>query len=61
MYLKILSVLVVSCKYLSVRPSVSNANVSGPYLLYYLRQESQIWFMDASLDDRVLHTVLDSL
>ena len=27
--------------------------VSGAYLLYYLRQESQIWCVDASWNDKV--------
>ena len=32
--------------------------VFRPYLLYYLRWESQICFMDTSLDADALHTIL---
>ena len=32
--------------------------VSGDYLLYYLRQESQFWCMNASWDDGVSGTIL---
>ena len=35
--------------------------VSGVYLLYYLRQESQIWCGDASWDDKVSRTIIRSL
>ena len=35
--------------------------VSGAYLLYYLRQESQIWCEDASWDDKVSRTIIGSL
>ena len=35
--------------------------VSRAYLLYYLRQESQIWCVDASWDDEVSHTIIGSL
>ena len=35
--------------------------VSGAYLLYYLRLESQIWCVDASWDDKVSHTITRSL
>ena len=35
--------------------------VSGAYLLYYLRQESQIWCVDASWDDEVSRTIIWSL
>ena len=35
--------------------------VSGAYLLYYLRWESQIWCVDASWDDKVSHTIIGSL
>ena len=35
--------------------------VSGAYLLYYLRQESQIWCVDASWDDEVSRTIIGSL
>ena len=35
--------------------------VSGAYLLYYLRLESQIWCVDASWDDKVSHTINWSL
>ena len=35
--------------------------VFGAYFLYYLRQESQIWWVDASLDDGVPRTIIRSL
>ena len=35
--------------------------VSGAYLLYYLRWESQIWCVDASWDDEVSCTIIGSL
>ena len=35
--------------------------LSGAYLLYYLRQESQIWCVDASWDDEVSCTIIGSL
>ena len=35
--------------------------VSGAYLLYYLRQGSQIWCVDASWDDEVSRTIIGSL
>ena len=35
--------------------------VSGAYLLYHLRQESQIWCVDASLDDKVFRTIIGLL
>ena len=35
--------------------------VSGAYLLYYLRWESQIWCVDASCDDEVSRTIIGSL
>ena len=35
--------------------------VSGAYLLYYLREESQIWCVDASWDDQVSRTIIGSL
>ena len=35
--------------------------VSGAYLLYYLREESQIWCVDASWDDKVSRTIIGSL
>ena len=35
--------------------------VSGAYLLYYLRQESEIWCKNASWDDKVLRTIIGSL
>ena len=35
--------------------------MSGAYLLYYLRQESQIWCVDESWDDEVSHTIIGSL
>ena len=31
--------------------------MSGAYLLYYLRKESQIWCVDASWDDEVWRTI----
>ena len=40
---------------------VSRIIVSRPYLLYYLRQEYQIWDMDASLDGGVSLTISGSL
>ena len=35
--------------------------VSGAYLLYYLRLESQIWCVGASWNDEVSHTIIGSL
>ena len=35
--------------------------VYGAYFLYYLRLESQIWCVDASLDDEVSRTRIGSL
>ena len=35
--------------------------VSGAYLSYYLRQESQILCVDASWDDKVSRTIIESL
>ena len=35
--------------------------VSGVYLLYYLRLESQIWCVDASWNDKVRRTINKSL
>ena len=35
--------------------------VSGAYLLYYMKQESQIWCVDASWDDKVPRTIIGSL
>ena len=35
--------------------------VSEAYLLYYLKQESRIWFVDASWDDEVSCTIIGSL
>ena len=35
--------------------------VSGAYLIYYLRVESQIWCKDASLDVDMLYTIFRSL
>ena len=35
--------------------------VSGAYLLYYLREECQIWCVDASWDDKVSRTIFGSL
>ena len=35
--------------------------VSIAYLLYYLRKESQIWCVGASLDDKVTRTIIRSL
>ena len=35
--------------------------VSGAYLLYYLRLESQIWCVDASWNDKVSRTIIGSL
>ena len=37
---------------------VSRIIVSGAYLLYYLMKESQIWCVDSSWDDGVVHTTL---
>ena len=42
----------------SARPSCF---VSGAYLLYSLRQESQIWCVDASLEGEVSSTTFRSL
>ena len=35
--------------------------MSGAYLFYYLRQESQIWCVDAFWDDEVSPTIIGSL
>ena len=35
--------------------------MSGAYLLYYLRKESQVWCVDASWNDKVSHTIIGSL
>ena len=35
--------------------------MSGAYLLYYLRWESQIWCVDASWDDKLSLTIIKSL
>ena len=35
--------------------------VSGAYLLYYLRKEFQIWFVDASWVDEMSRTIIGSL
>ena len=37
---------------------VSRIILSGAYLLYYLKSESQIWYIDASLDGDVSLTFL---
>ena len=37
---------------------ISRIIVSGAYLIYYLREESQICCMDTSLDANVSHTIL---
>ena len=36
---------------------VSRIMVAGEYSMYYLREESQIWCMDASLDADMSHTI----
>ena len=36
---------------------ISTIIVSGAYLIYYLREESQICCMDTSLDADVSHTI----
>ena len=33
--------------------------VSGAYLVYYLREESHIWCMDAFFDVHMSYTILD--
>ena len=38
-----------------------NCMKSGAYILYSLRKEFQIWFVNASLDDGVSHTIFGSL
>ena len=40
---------------------ISTIIVSGVYLIYYLREESQIWCMDTSLDADVWQTIFRSL
>ena len=40
---------------------ISTIIVSGAYLLYYLREESQIYCMDTSLDADMSHTIFRSL
>ena len=37
---------------------ISRVIVSGAYLLYYLREESQIRCLDASFDADMSHTIL---
>ena len=37
---------------------VSRIIVSGAYLLYYLMQESQIWYLDSTWDGRVVYSIL---
>ena len=37
---------------------ISRIIVLGAYLIYYLREESQIYCMDTSLDVDVSHTIL---
>ena len=36
---------------------ISRIMLSGAYLVYYLREESEICFMDASLDADISHTI----
>ena len=38
---------------------VSRIIVSGAYLLYYLRNESQIWLVVSSWDGGVVQSILD--
>ena len=45
----------------SIRPSLHPAFVSGPYLLYSLRKEFQIWLVDTSWDGGVSRTIFGSL
>ena len=40
---------------------ISTIIVSGAYLIYYLREESQICCMETSLDADVSHTIFRSL
>ena len=40
---------------------ISSIIVSGVYLMYYLREESQIWCKDASVDADMLRSILGSL
>ena len=40
---------------------ISRIILSGAYLIYYLREESQICCMDTSLDADVLHSICRSL
>ena len=40
---------------------ISRIIVSGAYLVYYLREESQIWCMDISLDADMSHTIFRSM
>ena len=40
---------------------ISRIILSGAYLIYYLREESQICCMDTSLDADVAHTIFRSL
>ena len=40
---------------------ISRIILSGAYLVYYLREESQICCMDTSLDVNVSHTICRSL
>ena len=37
---------------------ISRIILSGAYLIHYLREESQICFMDTSLDADMSHTIL---
>ena len=45
----------------TVRPSVRPAFMSGPYLLYSLWYEFQIWCVDTSWDGGVSRTIFGSL
>ena len=40
---------------------VSRLIMPGAYIIYYLRAESQIWCMDASLDADMSRTIFRSL
>ena len=43
------------------RDLISRIILSGAYLIYYLREESQICCMDTSLEADVSHTIFRSL
>ena len=45
----------------TVHPCIQVLILSGAYLLYYMRQESQIWCVDTPWGPKVLHTIFGDL